>query len=403
MLRYLTLLRRAGTPARAPEALAMPHGEDAPHPAALPPPAEHAATAAEDAPLFPAPVGVSSRPRSVPVIADDYRLVTERAGLEEVLAEVAHAPHVALDIETTGLCPREDHLRLLTLATPRGCWIVDCFAVDPQPLMAVLPQACLVGHNLLFDLGFLAREGLDAARVGDTLLLARLLSTGLEEAEGRGYHTLASVVERELGLCLPKELQQSDWSGALTREQLAYAARDAAVLLPLHERLTRPIRAAGLERIAEIENRCLLAVVGMSAAGVPFDGAAWEALAAAAEAETAALATALNALAPPPPSQLDLEQGWRWDSPAEALQALRAAGCVLEDTGDASLAACDHPLAEQLRRYRAARKRVTGYGREWLAHLRDGRIYPQWVPLGPQAGRMACRRPIVVNLHLDAC
>jgi ribonuclease D len=52
-------------------------------------------------------------------------------------------------------------------------------------------------------------------------------------------HSLAAVVERELGVWLDKTQQTSDWRRRpLTEEQVRYAALDAEVLLDVYAALT---------------------------------------------------------------------------------------------------------------------------------------------------------------------
>ena len=91
------------------------------------------------------------------------------------------------------------------------------------------------------------------------------------------YHSLAAVAHRWLGQVLDKSEQTSDWSGPLTDEQIAYAAQDAAILLPLHDALHAALAEAGLTAVAALEFAALPAVVWMEAAGVPIDVAAWTA------------------------------------------------------------------------------------------------------------------------------
>src|SRR5262249_22082064 len=156
--------------------------------------------------------------------------------------------------------------------------------------------------------------------------------------------------------------QRSDWSGDLSPSQLAYAARDAEVLPRLYARLVGKIGAAGLERVASIEGRCLLALVWMAGQGVPFDRQAWEGLARQAEAEAAELTGRLDAAAGQRQGFLAEMATWDWNSPQQVKQALAAVGCHVEDTTDEALAAVDHPLAALLREHRGATKRSTTYG-----------------------------------------
>src|SRR5262249_39151453 len=148
----------------------------------------------------------------------------------------------------------------------------------------------LVGHNLLFDLQFLAARGFEPGGVLDTLLLSQLLDG---PRKGKGYHTLDACVVRHLSRELPKELQRSDWSGTLSAAQLAYAAHDAEVLRPLAEVLLSKVRQAGMGRVAALEMRALPSVAWMAQSGVPFDPDAWGTLAAEAKADAARLAEEL--------------------------------------------------------------------------------------------------------------
>src|SRR5262249_12693795 len=158
----------------------------------------------------------------------------DSGALKAALPTLLAAPRIGLDTETTGLDLRTHRVRLVQLATAERVYLVDCFAVDPRALQPVLDQAPeIVGHNLKFDVGFLAAAGRSLPsgdRLFDTMLAAQLLGAG--SADGRLDRCgLATVVERLLGMVLDKTEQTSDWSGPLSDAQLAYAARDAMVLL----------------------------------------------------------------------------------------------------------------------------------------------------------------------------
>jgi DNA polymerase I-like protein with 3'-5' exonuclease and polymerase domains len=325
-----------------------------------------------------------------------YQLVREQAELTSVVQALAESVRVGVDTETTGLNPRTDRVRLLSLATDRGTWLVDCFAVDPGPLWDALSGRPLVCHNGIFDLQFLAPLGFAPNAVHDTMLLSRLLH-GTRHT--RGFHGLGECAARELGRCLDKAEQKSDWSGQLTRGQLDYAALDAHVLLPLYEALDGKARAAGLAQVAEIERRCLPAVAWLSASGIGFDPAAWSVLAAEATAKAEGLARDLDAAAPSRPGHLMKAGAWNWRSPAQVREAFALLGHSLDSTDDDALAGVDHPLAGLVRQYRSARKLVSTYGPTWAGPaLYGGRIYAGWQQVGADSGRMACKAPNLQNL-----
>jgi DNA polymerase-1 len=319
--------------------------------------------------------------------------------LATVLQALDESTLVGLDCETTGLNPRTDRVRLLTLATDRGTYLVDCFALDPRPLWDVLGEKTLVIHNAGFDLGMLAALGFVPGPVRCTMILSQLLHAGHLGLK----HTLAACAERELGRALDKAEQKSNWSGPLSREQWAYAAADADVLLPLHTALMEKITQAGLDTVADLECRTVPAVAWLSRSGVAFDTAAWTPLARKAEAEASELREQLDAAAPPQPGRsVSLGDGWNWNSPVQVKEVFALVGVTLQATHDRALAAVDHPLAGLLRKYRAAAKRVSTYGLGWLDHVgQGGRIYAGWRQLGADSGRMACRGPNLQNQPRD--
>jgi hypothetical protein len=68
-------------------------------------------------------------------------LVTTQDQLSGVVADLEGADLVALDLETTGLNPRKDSIRLLSLATKDAIYILDCQSVNPTELFLILAQA----------------------------------------------------------------------------------------------------------------------------------------------------------------------------------------------------------------------------------------------------------------------
>jgi DNA polymerase I-like protein with 3'-5' exonuclease and polymerase domains len=330
-----------------------------------------------------------------------YELVTDPDRLPEVAAFLEGASEVAIDLETTGLDPRKDSIRLLSLATTDVTYIVDCQSVDPAGLFPILTKAAVVAHNALFDLGFLAVLGFVSGKVVDTMILSQLLYAGSKVEplkRGQTSHSLDSVAKRELGLELDKTHQSSDWGATLTTEMIEYAAKDVEVLLPLYEVLKTKIGEAGLAHVAEIEHRALPAVVWMSSAGVPIDADGWRRHALKADADAARLGDKLKALAPEHPDGKE----WNFGSPQQVRKAAKLLGVDLPDTKDETLAlyANDNNFIAALRDYRKVTKLANTYGAAWLdsGYYRDGRIYASWRQLRAATGRMACDHPNLQNI-----
>lgn len=284
---------------------------------------------------------------------------------------------VGLDTETTGLNPLTDRVRLIQVAVGDEVAVIDVFALpdpaaDLEPLFAVLARKEVVGHNLSFDLAFLAKLGFVPGRTRDTMLASQVLDAGDRTVR----HGLKDVAARHLGLEVDKELQAADWSGRLTPDMLFYAARDAQHPLRLWDKLESAAAAAGLTGVLADESAALPCVAWATASGIGFDRAAWERLAAEAEAEVVRLADALDAAAPSPHT---LTASTNWNSPEQAVATFAAHGVALTSSDDNALAAVDHPAADLLREYRSAAKLADAYGREWLRHVAaDGRVYATW-------------------------
>jgi DNA polymerase I-like protein with 3'-5' exonuclease and polymerase domains len=149
---------------------------------------------------------------------------------------------IGVDTETTGLDPRVNQVRLVQLGTPQFALVVDLDgwraqgerrvawdAPGMQELRGFLQGAHpKVLQNAAFDLNFLRGEGVVlGGPIFDTMIAAKIINNG------SGYkNDLGSIVERNLKVQLPKELQKADWGGEISDEMLRYAARDV-ICLPM--------------------------------------------------------------------------------------------------------------------------------------------------------------------------
>jgi ribonuclease D len=142
-----------------------------------------------------------------------HLLIANPANLQMVISAIGESGPIGLDIETTGLDPRTDRLRLLSLACDTvdggtAVYVIDAFAVpDLTPLWQALAAATIVGHNLLFDLQFLARLGFAPRTCRDTMLMTRVLQVGNPDAKS---HKLADCCQRDLNEGVNKAKQTSD-------------------------------------------------------------------------------------------------------------------------------------------------------------------------------------------------
>jgi DNA polymerase I len=213
-------------------------------------------------------------------------------------------------------------------------------------------------------------------------------------------HKLKDVAQRELGEELDKSQQKADWGREVTDEMLAYAAKDARVLLRLHEKLAAKVEAADLNGVMEMEHKALPALAWMANAGAYFDVGGWRGHLEQVEQEKNRLALELERLAP---DRSDGGEGWNWNSHQQLLEVFSQLGVDLPNTKAETLSRCDHPFARTLRHYRKTAKILSTYGPSLLEKVEeDSRIYAAWRQIGANTGRMACSSPNLQNLLPEA-
>src|SRR5215217_2291377 len=274
-----------------------------------------------------------------------YRLVTDVEELSGVARALAAAEILGADIETTSLNPRDGKTRLLQLATDEDTFVVDVFAVrDLSPLKEVLEGGPVkILHHAKFDHAFLwAEHGISLSPIFDTMLAAQLLDGG----EYGPSYALEAVAERYLDESVDKSTRRDDWSGELRERQLEYAARDAAILRPLYERLREELEKEELGPVSGIEFDAVAAISEMELAGIKLDVTRWKELEKAVRKRRDEKALELEAQFPPPEGVLPLEglgPTLNLNSPHQITDAFRTLGVDLPDTRVWTLLKVDHP------------------------------------------------------------
>ncbi|HEX5706333.1 MAG TPA: DNA polymerase [Pyrinomonadaceae bacterium] len=361
----------------------------------------------------------------------DYRLINDTAEVSAACERLAQNAALGFDTETTDLDPYKGRLRLVQLAAPDGVVVFDLDRLAPggdadkvealAPLRRLLASKTpvKVAHNTKFDAKWVRRhlgvelnddfdsrqngnggERVERAGLFDTLLASQIVSAG--EPEDR--HSLASVAERYLGEALDKSQQVSDWGGELSEAQLAYAARDAEVLLPLRDKLIEQLRANALGRCAQLEFECVAPVAAMELAGIFLDKERWREQLAIVEKKREQLAEELQKeLAEESPQQSffgPTRMDINLDSHVQLTKALTRLGVPVPDsTRNWKLQplANQYPIVAKLLDYRTVQKALTSYGENILREISPatGRIHANFHQIGAPTGRFACTNPNV--------
>jgi ribonuclease D len=161
-------------------------------------------------------------------------------GLDALVATLTGEPAIAIDTEFHRERTYFPHVALVQVAWRAGIALVDALAVGLEPLAPVLTgPTVVVMHASAQDLEVLDRAcGAMPAQLFDTQLAAGFA--------GYGSPSLAALVERELGVRLPKGDRLTDWlRRPLAEEQRTYAAADVEHLLPLYDHLCADLQARG--------------------------------------------------------------------------------------------------------------------------------------------------------------
>lgn len=338
-----------------------------------------------------------------PQVSEVSAFITDAEEARRLAWALKDVEFVALDLETTGLDPHTDRARLLALATVRQSWVVDLEKVPVHVLNPILlggPRK--IAHNAKFDCRFLMGAGVARPYPWwDTLLADQLL-------HNRSFgNSLAEVAKRYLDVDLDKTLQDSDFGGEISPEQVAYARKDAEVLIPLHQALTSALEEAGMSAVASLEMDALPAIAWMEHQGASFNLDAWTALADEAEQKKAVHLKQLMEIVTEDLGANDLfgQRQIDWDSVQQVTEVLRLLGIEVSDTRQETLDGLrdQHRIIPVLLEYREAAKRSGTYGMDWLKHVSPatGRLHADWRQIGAESGRMACRKPNLQNLPRD--
>ena len=338
----------------------------------------------------------------------NYELVKTPEELRKAIETLTSQPVVGLDTETTELDPFTARLRLIQLATPDRVYIVDfdhfsngnADALAPLRHLLTSSRPIKIAHNAKFDAKFIKHNlGVDLVGLFDTLLASQLVGAGdIEERHG-----LETVASRYLNEAVDKSERLSNWSFELSEAQLEYAARDAAVLLPLREKLIDRLKSESLVKCAQLEFECVMPVVDIELAGFYMHKDRWLEQLGIVEKKRAELAEQLQQVLAEESSQGSLFGGperddINLDSQQQLTKALNRLGIPVPDsTRNWKLQplAAQYPIIGTLLEYRTVQKALTSYGENMIELINPvtKRLHADFRQIGAPTGRFACTNP----------
>lgn len=199
-------------------------------------------------------------------MADSYEWVDTDSGFRDACKAAAAEDFYAVDTEFHRERTYYPHVALLQMKWAETTVLVDTLKVDMAPLGDLLASPALpLLHAADQDLEVFRRAcGVLPTRMFDTQIVANFA--------GFSTPSLASLVERVVGIKLPKGDRMTDWTRRpLTDGQRTYAAADVAYLAEIRADLCAQLEPSG--RLQWAEDECASA---LARATTPSDPAtAW--------------------------------------------------------------------------------------------------------------------------------
>ncbi|MEP6946643.1 MAG: DNA polymerase [Acidobacteriota bacterium] len=339
-----------------------------------------------------------------------YNVVRDADALKAAVAELKGHRSLGFDTETTELDPYKGDLRLLQISTGDKTQVVDLKPFrdrgdvrtmpELQPLRDLLADETVekIAHNAKFDAKWVRHHlGCELGGIYDTYLASILISAG----EGERRHGLADVVQFFLGRTLDKEQQVSNWAAdELTISQIEYAARDAATMPEVKQKLEERIQMDGLAEVLKLENECVMPLAEMELNGFFIDQERWREQLAVVTAAQARSASELQDMLGAGIAQASLfgRPEINLDSQAQVTDALVNLGIPVPNTTRAwelQPLAEKYPVVAKLLEYRGVAKAMTSFGENILEFVepKTGRLHADFRQIGAPTGRFSCSKP----------
>jgi DNA polymerase I-like protein with 3'-5' exonuclease and polymerase domains len=308
---------------------------------------------------------------------------------------------VALDTETE----RFDEKRGIT---PRTCQMIGLalssngedaeYVTDAKAWTWLMPEPeqTVIFHNAKFDLSVLNRTGLPLPeKWEDTLIAAHLLNE-------KDEHGLKPLAKQHLGIDDPLTFEEADRMRLLNPEVFDnYAKNDARFTFQLWQQFQPELERQELMPVYELEKDVVKAVIAMEDAGMKLDLSQMGEMSKAVADETRRIEAEIYEAAG---CRFDLNSPQKvaailFDKLNVPSQKLTKGGQRSVDKEALEDVRGYHPAVDALLRFREIDKLASTF-LNVLPKFADsnGRIHPEFKPLGAKTGRFSCANPNVQQI-----
>ncbi len=344
-----------------------------------------------------------------------FQLINDAESLNEALEELKGEEYLGFDTETTALDPFDGIIRLIQLSNGKNTIVIDLKPFMDKGDLKTIPELSglrellaadrpiKIAHNAKFDTKWtLHHLGTELGGIFDTLLASQLIAAGDQDRR----HNLAEVVSYFLGTELDKSEQVSDWSAEeLSHSQIEYAAKDAAIMVSLREKILEKLKSDGLIQAAKLEFDCVLPIAAMELNGFYLNAVCWREQLEKVKAEQEKVALELQQMLSAGVAQASLfgVAEINLDSKNQVTDALKNLGVPVPETTrgwQLQPLAAKYPVVEKLLEYRGVAKNITSFGDTILGFINPEtkRIHADFRQIGAPTGRFSCSKPNIQQI-----
>ncbi len=344
-----------------------------------------------------------------------FQLINDAEGLKKGLAELESKEYLGFDTETTALDPFDGVIRLVQLSNGKNTIVIDLKPFMEKGDIKTMPELAglrellsadkpiKIAHNAKFDAKWtLHHLGTELGGVFDTLLASQLIAAGDQDRR----HNLAEVASYFLGTELDKSEQVSDWSAEeLSHSQIEYAAKDAAIMVSLREKILEKLISDGLIKAAKLEFDCVVPIAAMELNGFYINAECWKEQLEKVKAEQEKVALELQGMLSAGVAQASLfgVAEINLDSKNQVTDALKNLGVPVPETTrgwQLQPLAAKYPVVEKLLEYRGVAKNITSFGETILEFINPEthRIHSDFRQIGAPTGRFSCSKPNIQQI-----
>ncbi|CAN5419859.1 hypothetical protein BH20ACI1_BH20ACI1_03210 [soil metagenome] len=344
-----------------------------------------------------------------------FQLITDAEVLRTACEQLKTDDYLGFDTETTALDPYQGEIRLVQLSNGKDTKVIDLKPFSERgdlrtseelaPLRELLSadKPIKIAHNAKFDAKWVKHHlNVELNGIFDTLLASQLIAAGDQDRR----HSLAEVTSYFLGTELDKSEQVSDWSAAeLSQSQIEYAAKDAATMIPLREKMLEKLKSDQLIQVAKLEFDCVLPIAVMELNGFYLDEARWREQLEKVKKAQEIVAVELQQMLSAGVAQASLfgVAEINLDSQVQVSDALRNLGVPIPATTrgwQLQPLAIDYPVVAKLLEYRGVAKSLSSFGENILEFIKPetGRIHADFRQIGAPTGRFSCSKPNIQQI-----